>query len=666
MSHWQPPLSISNIQKALGIVKRENYDQVGATPEEIEAVRQQYEGTEQWMKAPNGEPTNLTERQWLLVRTPSFKEWFGDWEVVARIQALLKSKAIDVSTSNPLINLSGKELETEAKNLFRDKYQKDGEPILVTTKDNKHVTLGMKGVKEITRHSKKFDLGLKVIPYIKEFIKDGTYLFSAPVEKENNNKNINTVAFHYYASKVDINGKSYFVRSVIREYEDMTLYYDHDMVTVEEIKKASDMNANPDLQTGSKLSKTFVNHSIALWVASVNNDDVSKVVDENGEPLVVHHGMDAEFDVFDRTKSRANTDIQGNFFSPWEDDASGYGENVRAFFLNIKNPAPSSVSYKALNEYKGQNNAGVKARERLAELGFDGVNNDGEEYISFEPNQIKSVENEGTYSRDDANIYKQENTVNSFALDDKVAIERFADGLTYEDIPLITVNNDFAESIIGASKEKILNWAISKVKELIEKKVRDPLGNELYFKPGSDESLDEYALHMVAGMGKTIEEIHVRRAIGLGVAERTLSDPIAIVTQPYRGADGTVDVNKPGRKLYLAMFKTEYHSTSTSVVGVEQGQEGRVITSFTTESDKRHKNAALRSIRNAFKTAYSVDYIKLGLSGYSRPATRRRASSENTPSAPLVMLLYHKKRRIQSNCPRKKSCRMSHHHGGKA
>ena len=31
-------------------------------------------------------------------------------------------------------------------------------------------------------------------------------------------------------------------------------------------------------------------------------------------------------------------DIQGNFFSPWEDDAQGYGENVRAFWLNIKNP----------------------------------------------------------------------------------------------------------------------------------------------------------------------------------------------------------------------------------------------------------------------------------------------------------------------------------------
>jgi hypothetical protein len=32
------------------------------------------------MKAPNGKPTNLTERQWVQVRTPAFKKWFGDWE----------------------------------------------------------------------------------------------------------------------------------------------------------------------------------------------------------------------------------------------------------------------------------------------------------------------------------------------------------------------------------------------------------------------------------------------------------------------------------------------------------------------------------------------------------------------------------------------------------
>ena len=33
-----------------------------------------------YMKAPNGEPTNLNEKQWAQVRTKAFKEWFGDWE----------------------------------------------------------------------------------------------------------------------------------------------------------------------------------------------------------------------------------------------------------------------------------------------------------------------------------------------------------------------------------------------------------------------------------------------------------------------------------------------------------------------------------------------------------------------------------------------------------
>ena len=55
-----------------------------ALAEQKEAVRRQYAGTALWMKAPNGVQTNLTEEQWLTVRTPAFKAWFGDWEQVAR------------------------------------------------------------------------------------------------------------------------------------------------------------------------------------------------------------------------------------------------------------------------------------------------------------------------------------------------------------------------------------------------------------------------------------------------------------------------------------------------------------------------------------------------------------------------------------------------------
>lgn len=39
-----------------------------------------YNSTSQWLKAPNGEPSNLSEDLWIAVRTPAFIRWFGDWQ----------------------------------------------------------------------------------------------------------------------------------------------------------------------------------------------------------------------------------------------------------------------------------------------------------------------------------------------------------------------------------------------------------------------------------------------------------------------------------------------------------------------------------------------------------------------------------------------------------
>lgn len=41
-------------------------------------ARAKADGT--YMKAPNGKPSKLSERQWVQVRTKAFKNWFGDWE----------------------------------------------------------------------------------------------------------------------------------------------------------------------------------------------------------------------------------------------------------------------------------------------------------------------------------------------------------------------------------------------------------------------------------------------------------------------------------------------------------------------------------------------------------------------------------------------------------
>ncbi len=55
------------------------YDQ-SKQESEVAVVRRMYANTDRWMKAPNGKRTNLSENNWLMVRTPSFKNWFGDWE----------------------------------------------------------------------------------------------------------------------------------------------------------------------------------------------------------------------------------------------------------------------------------------------------------------------------------------------------------------------------------------------------------------------------------------------------------------------------------------------------------------------------------------------------------------------------------------------------------
>ena len=47
---------------------------------EMQSIKQKAIADGTFMKAPNGKPTNLTERQWLQVRTKAFKDWFGDWE----------------------------------------------------------------------------------------------------------------------------------------------------------------------------------------------------------------------------------------------------------------------------------------------------------------------------------------------------------------------------------------------------------------------------------------------------------------------------------------------------------------------------------------------------------------------------------------------------------
>jgi len=52
---------------------------------QLDAVRARYKGTPQWLKAPNGADTKLTEQQWLTVRTVAFKRWLGQRVRLSRV-----------------------------------------------------------------------------------------------------------------------------------------------------------------------------------------------------------------------------------------------------------------------------------------------------------------------------------------------------------------------------------------------------------------------------------------------------------------------------------------------------------------------------------------------------------------------------------------------------
>lgn len=78
---------------------------------EFEAVEKKLRGTDGWMKGPTGAATKLNERQWVQVRTPSFKRWFGDWEAAHAAGGVWSvdnvSKAVDRETGEPMVVYHG-------------------------------------------------------------------------------------------------------------------------------------------------------------------------------------------------------------------------------------------------------------------------------------------------------------------------------------------------------------------------------------------------------------------------------------------------------------------------------------------------------------------------------------------------------------------------------
>lgn len=362
------------------------------TPEQqIEAVRKKYEGTTQWLKAPNGKPTNLTEQQWLQVRTQNFKSWFGDWEA----KPIVKNVRQFLENSNAVGSITGNEFQKDNSSPLVERvfnyYNETGNTV-VNNKELGNVILDKRGIKDSSAHGlgREKAAAFALVP---DVIRKGLVY----------DRNINWKGRGYdtaiIIANVKIGDEDYVCEVIVKKNSDKQGFYLHEV----ELKKNLDDVFKTVLNNGTSPKSRLIISDYARKA-----EHTSKVVDENGEPLVLYHGTNEKFSAFDVTRTRSNMDIQGSFFTRWDIDASGYGDNIIPVFLNLKNPANESQSYKALNKYAGQNKAGTKAREDLIAQGYDGIINYNEEFIAFYPEQVKSAtDNTGEFDANNPEIYHQ-------------------------------------------------------------------------------------------------------------------------------------------------------------------------------------------------------------------------------------------------------------------
>jgi hypothetical protein len=150
----------------------------------------------------------------------------------------------------------------------------------------------------------------------------------------------------------------------------------------------------------------------------------SKVVDKSGNPLVVYHGSNKDFDTFDKSTIGSSTDIgiwgKGFYFSDYK-TAKRYGSLIKELFLSIQNPYVISegkqtikdvadylnMDESTLHEVRGfvrpYTNFVPLFTSNVKEKGHDGVIVDrkgiSNEFVVFKPNQIKSAtDNNGNFN----------------------------------------------------------------------------------------------------------------------------------------------------------------------------------------------------------------------------------------------------------------------------
>lgn len=160
--------------------------------------------------------------------------------------------------------------------------------------------------------------------------------------------------------------------------------------------KPTNLNERQWLQVRTKAFKNWFGD----W--ENNPSKASKVVDENGEPLVVYHESSDDFTVFDISKKRYNVhNVKGIWLSTEDRGGKGYGEFIYPLFVNLKNPNYTDTeNVNNITQLRDLENKALQDKNTDGTIlkTFDKLGYETQIYVK-DPNQVKSAtRNIGTYS----------------------------------------------------------------------------------------------------------------------------------------------------------------------------------------------------------------------------------------------------------------------------
>ena len=285
------PLKLAMI--AAGEVSPETTHQLNqsAIENELQLVKEKYWNTDEWMKAPDGTPTKLTEHQWLIAHSEPFKKWFGDWDTVEKINGLINGVHVELAEKEMqhFQKMDFKAAKEEAKDVFRKLFStvKNNtgypEPAAVKRKDGEEIVVPMSALKEIRRHSADRRV-LVAVSRLPDIIRDSTFLFESEKDLTRNKRlNQTTTGYRYYGIKVG-NKPGQYIRIVVRTDENGKHYlYDMDFNGADKNKKSPHQTMLLDPKNESQSDKSFFIHSIQEWLAKVK--ETTDKIGGNGEVL---------------------------------------------------------------------------------------------------------------------------------------------------------------------------------------------------------------------------------------------------------------------------------------------------------------------------------------------------------------------------------------------